>query len=185
MAKYSIVELTIKNGVLCGIDHLSRNAQKALRLNNAIYIYRGIQSQKVYIGQTIHFIDRHKQHFNGAEEKFNTADFTHVMIIFSKYFNGSALDDVESQLITYFSADNPRLRKRTISFDTDEVINRTGGNSVNDYADREKVALEVILPFMGKGTLSQRLGINAHPKRTSHKSPCKIQPYQSAYCRTR
>lgn len=69
------------------------------------------------------------------------------MVVFSKYFYGSALDDVESQLITYFKADKPRSRKVSIEFDTDEVTNRTGGNSVNDYVNREKVASEVILPF--------------------------------------
>ena len=62
MAKYSIVELNIQDGNLLGLDYLSTNVRKALELNNAIYIYRGTRSKKVYIGQTIHFIDRHKQH---------------------------------------------------------------------------------------------------------------------------
>ena len=79
-------------------------------------------THEVYIGQTIHFIDRHKQHYSGNEEKFNTADFNQVIVIFSKYFNRSALDDVESQLITYFSADNSKTSKRTVEFDSDEVI---------------------------------------------------------------
>lgn len=72
MAKYSIVELNIRNGNLLGLDYLSNNERKALELNNAIYIYRGTRSKKVYIGQTIHFIDRHKQHYNGTEEKWNS-----------------------------------------------------------------------------------------------------------------
>ncbi len=50
-------------------------------------------------------------------------------------------------MITYFKADNPKSRRVTIEFDTAEVTNMTGGNSVNDYADKEKVASEVILPF--------------------------------------
>ena len=125
---------------------LSNDAQKALKLNNAIYIYRGTKSKKVYIGQTIHFIDRHKQHYNGTEEKFNEADFDEVLIIFSVYFNRSALDDVESQLITYFTADNFKKTKQMVSFENDDVINRTGGNSVNEYVGRENVASDVILP---------------------------------------
>lgn len=145
MAKYSIVELSIKDGNLLGMNYLSNNEKKALELNNAIYIYRGTKSKKVYIGKTIHFINRHKQHYKGTEEKFNTADFDKVMVIFSVHFNCSALDDVESQLITYFTADNPK-KAGAVSFDNDDVINKTGGNSVNEYVGRENVAPEVILP---------------------------------------
>ena len=132
MAKYSIVELAVSNGNLVGVDQLSNNQKRALELNNAIYIYRGTRSKKVYIGQTMHFIERHKQHYNGTEEKFSTADFNKVIVIFSVYFNRSALDDVESQLITYFMADNSK-KAGAVSFDHDDVINRTGGNSVNEY----------------------------------------------------
>lgn len=147
MAKFNIVELNIKNGELIDFNTKSEAEKKALKVLGAIYIYRGTRSQKVYIGQTIHFIDRHKQHYSGAEEKFNMADFDQVIVIFSKYFHRSALDDVESQLITYFSADNSKFFRRTIEFDSDGVINRTGGNSVNEYVGREKVASEVILPL--------------------------------------
>lgn len=58
MAKYSIVELAVSNGNLVGVDQLSNNQKRALELNNAIYIYRGTRSKKVYIGQTMHFIER-------------------------------------------------------------------------------------------------------------------------------
>lgn len=147
MAKFNVVELEIENGVLTDFEEKREPEKKALKFQNAVYIYRGSRSQKVYIGQTIHFVERHKQHYSGAEERFNTADFDRVIVVFSQYFNRSALDDVESQLITYFSADNPKSFKRTVEFDSDGVINRTGGNSVNDYAEREKVATEVILPL--------------------------------------
>jgi hypothetical protein len=149
MAKYSIVELSIESGNLLGMDALGENKENALESKNAIYIYRGTKSKKVYIGQTIHFTERHKQHYNGTEEKFNTADFDKVMVIFSVYFNRSALDDVESQLITYFTADNSK-KAGEVSFDNDDVINRTGGNSVNEYAGRENVASDVILPVWEK-----------------------------------
>lgn len=147
MAKFNYIELNIKNGMLLDLDKLSDNELKALKLNNAIYIYKSKKPQKIYIGQTIHFLDRHKQHYSGSEEKFNTADFNQVIVIFSKYFNRSALDDVESQLITYFSADNSKSSKHSVEFDNDEVINRTCGNSVNEYEGRENVASEVILPL--------------------------------------
>ena len=59
-----------------------------------------------------------------------------MIVIFSVYFNRSAMDDVESQLITYFMADNSK-KAGAVSFDHDDVINRTGGNSVNEYVGRE------------------------------------------------
>ncbi len=145
MAKYSIIELAVNNGVLKGMEALSNNQRNALETQNSIYIYRSTTTRKIYIGQTIHFVQRHKQHYNGSEEKFNAADFDQVLVIFSSEFNRSALDDVESQLITYFMADNSN-QNNSVDFDRDEVINKTGGNSVGDYAAKEKVATEIILP---------------------------------------
>lgn len=146
MAKYNIIELSIRNGELVDFNDKSLAEQNALRNSNAIYVYRGTRSKKVYIGQTKHFLDRHKQHYDGTEEKFNTADFSQVVVVFSVYFNRSALDDVESQMITYFVADNSNARSVNVGFDND-VINRTGGNSVNEYKERENVASDVILPL--------------------------------------
>ncbi|MGN7313396.1 DNA/RNA helicase domain-containing protein [Alkalicoccobacillus gibsonii] len=147
MAKYNCITLRVKNRELKGFNELRQPEQNILRNGNVIYIYKGSKSKKIYIGQTKHFIDRNKQHYNGYEEKFNVAEFDQVIILISSYFNGSALDDVESQLITYFIADNPKSKKQLVRYDNDEIINRTIGNSVNDYREREKVATEVILPF--------------------------------------
>ena len=150
MAKYSYIELELRSKELYGFDQLSYDQQKALKYKNCIYIYQGTKSGKIYIGQTKHFIERHKQHFNGAEEKFNRARFNRVIILFSVYLdNGTALDDVESQFITYFNADRTDSSVQYVSYD-DEIINRTAGNSVTEYRDREKVASEVILPFWEK-----------------------------------
>ena len=143
MAKYTTITLGIRNRKLIGIENLSTDMQKALRYNAAIYIYQGTVSKKIYIGQTVHFTDRHAQHYSGAEEKFNTAGFNRVIVIFSRLFNGSSLDDVESQLITYFNADNPRAK---VGYD-DDVINRTAGNTVIEYEGRESVSTDVILPL--------------------------------------
>lgn len=148
MAKYSVIELKVDHGNLVGMDRLSRDQQNALNLNNAIYVYHSSKTNKIYVGQTIHFIERNAQHYDGSEEKFNTAKFDEVIIIFSKYFNRSALDDVESQLITYFVADQGS-KKENVEYET-EVINRTGGNTVPQYAERELVATEVVLPVWEK-----------------------------------
>ncbi|MBJ7997881.1 DUF2075 domain-containing protein [Bacillus cereus] len=147
MTKYKPIPLRVKNGELKNFDKLDQRDQDILKNGNVVYIYKGTKSKKIYIGQTKQFIERNRQHYNGQEEKFNIADFDQVIILISSYFNGSALDDVESQLITYFMADNPKSKKQLVQYDNDEIINRTNGNSVNDYRDREKVALEVILPF--------------------------------------
>lgn len=150
MAKYNCITLKVKNGELEGFDKLRQPEQNILTNGDVVYIYKGTKSRKIYIGQTKQFTVRNKQHYNGQEEKFNTADFDQVIILISSYFNGSALDDVESQLITYFIADNPYSKKQLVQYDNDEIINRTNGNSVNDYRDRERIASEVILPFWEK-----------------------------------
>lgn len=144
MAKYNVINLEINGNKLNGIDKLRSVEKYALSTQNAIYIYRGTKTQKIYIGQTGHFHQRHKQHYNGTEERFNTGGFDDVMILFSQYFNRSALDDVESQLITYFKTDNQKSRKTSVEYD---ITNMNDGIGVGEYAEREKVASEVILPF--------------------------------------
>lgn len=150
MAKYNCINLKVKDGELIKVDELHQREQDFLNSGNVIYIYKGSKSKKIYIGQTKQFIVRNKQHYSGQEEEFKKADFDQVIILISVHFNGSALDDVESQLITYFMADNSKSRKQLIQFDKDELINRTNGNGVADYRGREKVATEVILPFWEK-----------------------------------
>ncbi len=76
MARYSVVRLNIDGNKLVGLDDLRDKERNALSTQNAIYIYRGTKSQKVYVGQTVHFRERHKQHYSGNEEKFNNADLT-------------------------------------------------------------------------------------------------------------
>ena len=144
MVKYHKVYLEIKGKDLIGVENLRAVEKNALENQNVIYIYRSTKTKKIYIGQTGNFISRHNQHYNGTEERFNTADFEEVIVLFSGYFNRSALDDVESQLITYFKTDNKKSRKPSERF---EVTNLTDGTRVSDYEGREKVAFEVILPF--------------------------------------
>lgn len=151
MAKFQHIILDIKDDKLINFEDLAKRQQEILRKGNVIYIYRSTKTKKIYIGQTRHFITRHKQHYYGNEIKFNDADFDKVLILISVHFNGSSLDDVESQLITYFIADNPSNELGQVSYDQDDIIiNGNGGNNVNNYSDREKVALEVVLPFWEK-----------------------------------
>ena len=148
MAKYNYIQLKIKNRDLIDLGSLRKPEINMLNNGDVVYIYRGSKSKKIYIGQSTQFIKRHKQHYSGSEEKFETADFNEVIILFSSLFNGSALNDVEAQLITYFIADNPNARKQMVEYDLDDaVINRTKGNFVNEYREQEAVASEVILPF--------------------------------------
>lgn len=144
---YNAIELRIRGKELLELDLLSSDESYALRYNYAIYVYQNTRDRKVYIGQTVHFIDRHKQHYDGTEQKFNDAGFNRVIVVFSSLFNGSSLDDVEAQLITYFSADNEGAKSQKVSFDSNEVINRTGGNGITEYKGREDVATKVILPL--------------------------------------
>ena len=153
MAKFSFIELVIRNKKLVGIDNLSNDQKKALKYNNCIYIYQGTTSKRIYVGQTKHFTERHQQHYDGNndKEKFNAAHFNRVIVLFSIYLdNGTALDDVESQLITFFNADRKGATKQYVSYDDKEVINRTAGNTVVQYRDKAKVSSDVILPYWEK-----------------------------------
>ncbi|WP_253345447.1 DUF2075 domain-containing protein [Staphylococcus equorum] len=145
MGKYDAFELDIKEGQITNLDKLNNKKKKLIENGNIIYIYLSNKPKKKYIGQTKHFLKRHKQHFNGNEEKFNEANFNKVIILTSQYFHLSALNDVEKQLITYFAADLSKNQK--LNYDDDEVINLTNGNAVIDYIEKEKVETEVILPF--------------------------------------
>lgn len=150
MAKFGVIYLGVdKEENLVGLEKLNFDESNKLRKGNIVYIYRSKSSRKIYIGQSKSFINRHKQHFDGNEEKFNEAKFDEVLILFSSIFNRSALDDVENQLIEYFIADSWEKRKKVpvIQFDEKIVINGTIGNTVNDYKERVNIASDVILPF--------------------------------------
>ena len=59
MAKYSNIELRIRNKGLVGMDLLSNEQQRVLKYNNCIYVCQGTTSKKIYIGQTKHLVERH------------------------------------------------------------------------------------------------------------------------------
>ena len=78
MVKYHEVYLEIKGKDLIGVENLSAVEKNALKNQNVIYIYRATKTKKIYICQTGNFILRHNQHYDGTEERFNTADFEEV-----------------------------------------------------------------------------------------------------------
>lgn len=156
MAKYNHIQLTINQGVV----NPEESHYKILKEKNIIYIYRNSDTKRMYVGQTKDFMSRHAQHFNGTEEKFNIAKFDQVIVLYSQYFNKSALDDVETQLITYLKADRPKDKEqKNILADDDLLINLTSGNSVLDYKEREDVACKVVLPFW-ENVLYQKQWVN-------------------------
>lgn len=124
-------------------DSLSQRQKDLLESGNLIYIYRNTQTNDVYIGQTKHFLRRHREHYSGKEDKFNRSNFDQVMILTSVYFNKSALYDVENQLITYFTAD----REKIVGFNPSQVLNGNPGTSAADYKEKDKIISDVILPF--------------------------------------
>lgn len=180
MSKYNVIELKIRDGQLIDFGQKSEAEKNALRNQNAIYVYRGTKSQKIYVGQTKNFEKRHKQHYSGVEEKFLNADFDEVIVGFSREFNRSVLDDVESKLITYFSADKQHKLKTMVDFNhSDVVLNRTRGNNVNDYIGREKVSSEIILPlweniFYEKGWVENKTIDELRTKELVKYSPVKV-----------
>lgn len=142
MENFNYIVLKINGIDILNYDLLSIEEKKALESGNAIYIYRSKISNKYYVGQTAKFSSRHKQHYNGKEEKFNEANFDEVVVFFSQYFNLSALNDVEAQLITYLLSDTES--SSDVDFDKDIVINLTSGNYVNHYKDQEEVSNVIV-----------------------------------------
>lgn len=138
---YEVVEFDIVNKKsLSPRMTLGSDQSKSLSTGNAIYVYRSKETKQIYIGQTIHFYTRHNEHYGRNEEKFIEAKFNEVIVMFYEKSNGSSMDDIENQLITFFRADNPKNKPY-------RIINRTKGNEVTVYSDIEFIALNVILPF--------------------------------------
>lgn len=156
MSKYNYVVLNVEKLNKGESITSSDNVRSVLKEGYVIYIYSdGKKNGKRYIGQTKHFLQRNKEHYL-RDKEFISANFNKVMVIYSRYFNGSALDDVEQQLITYFIADDAGEIKngKIINYDGN-VINKTGGNSVNEYENRDKIVSDVILPLWEKDLYPQ------------------------------
>ena len=147
MAKFLNFDIKLnENYEPIGLEDLKNNQLDLIKQANVIYLYRNAIGDRIYIGKTKHFLTRHNQHYSGGDKKrFKKAKFTQVKILASQFFNGSALDDVEKQLITYFTAD--KTKSTSVLCNTDEVINGNGGNSVNEYENMERVSSDVVLPF--------------------------------------
>jgi len=84
MAKFEQFTLDLNNGEILNFEQLRLKQQDILKSGNIIYIYRSSVNKKVYVGQTKHFITRHKQHYSGKEKKFNSASFDNVKILISR-----------------------------------------------------------------------------------------------------
>lgn len=147
MNNFNYIKLKIDGKNILNEKYLSYEERKALDKGDAIYIYRSSSKGKFYVGQTVRFINRHKQHYNGNEEKFNKNNFDEVVVFYSKYFNLSSLNDVEAQLINYLFSDTDKKDK--VAYEEDAVTNLTLGNHVNDYKDKEEVS-NIIIEIWGK-----------------------------------
>ena len=137
MSKYNIVELTIENGELIDFDEKRQMEQKGLQSCNVIYIYKNTNFQNIYIGQTTNFLENHKKFYLSNKEMFKLANFNQVLVIVSIYFHKSALDDVENQLIEYFSKCNDI-----------KLYSSNKENIVLDYIEQNKVKNEVVVPLL-------------------------------------
>ena len=136
--KYGTALLRIHGGRLdtarCGQD-----MRKTLTQQAVVYIY--YSPKAFYVGQTNQFLERHDQH--RREIRTDYTEFTHVMVLFGQYVNGSSLNDLERLLITYLTADHEMLP----SGQRRVCRNRTAGNRHMDYPEREEVLSLVLAPF--------------------------------------
>jgi len=164
MINYIHFELEIKNKNLPDLKTLSDKEQSYFGkdIRPAIYIYRNSKTNQMYVGQTTHFYKRHKEHFNPKQykSKFNLANFDSVIVIFSQHFNGTSLDDLESQLISFLTADHPAsTNNKYIAYDQ-ALLNSTKGNAVPNYKDQEFITFDVLLPFWEKVLYKEKHWVN-------------------------
>ena len=179
MARYAVIELSVvENGDLSFPEKFSEEERDKLQKGDVVYIYYGTKSKKMYIGQTSRFIDRHKEHYS-KDISFPPADFKSVIVLYSQLFNKSAILDVEKQLIAYFLAEAPKKSARRILFDEDSLINRTTGDHVNEYAEMEEVASDVILPFWEKELVPRGLARTPTIKELQSKGLVKYSPIKA------
>lgn len=68
----------------------------------AVYIIYSQKKSKIYIGETTNILQRLKQHLSNSQKK----QLKNIKIIFSAFFNKSAVIDIESNIIKYISGDN-------------------------------------------------------------------------------
>ncbi|MDS3872196.1 DNA/RNA helicase domain-containing protein [Staphylococcus hominis] len=143
MANYGYIKLNINEKGELITEHLDKKRIIVLKNRNVVYIYRSDKlpnrnQRNFYIGMTTNFKQRHKQHFDGKEEKFNNSNFNEVVVFFSQQFDISAILDIEAQLITYFTSETEDRSK--IDSDENKITNMTQGNVVNPYSNQEEIS---------------------------------------------
>lgn len=138
MAEYATISIKILSGEL-DTSKCTRDEMHVLNEGAVIYIYYGEKS--FYVGQTFQFLTRHSQHLTDTKEQY--MEFDYVIVLFGWLVDANAQNDLESKLITYLAADNELLsgNKKRI------CLNRTMGNKVVDYKNKEDVYAKVLIPF--------------------------------------
>lgn len=117
---------------------LSNRDKEKLTKGDVIYIYRG--KRNLYIGQTKHFYERHKEHIREENRRYVDGTYTNVILAFGMLINQQSLDDIEKNLINYVTASYSG-QSRVI------VDNGTKGNEPINYQNQEEVLSEFIDPF--------------------------------------
>ena len=139
--KYGTITLQLSAGNLL-YDHCGDSQIQVLQNRHVIYIYYGKKS--FYVGQTDHFLTRHKKH--KLETKTDYRQFHTVIILFGQYVDGNSQNDLENLLITYLTADHENLPAREKRI----CRNKTEGNQYVDYPYRKEVLTQVLAPFWEK-----------------------------------
>ena len=154
MKKYITKEFKIdkdNNGELIPTEKLSQLDMDALKHNYAIYIYKG--SKNIYVGQTKHFLNRHKEHVHNDKGSFINGDFNKVIVIFGQLVTKASLDDIERKLIIYMHADYSHRRQVVIE-------NGTMGNSSPHYSEEDEVNSNLIKPLWENELFQKKYVLN-------------------------
>lgn len=151
-------------------EKISQLDMEALKHNYAIYIYNG--PQNIYVGQTKHFLSRHKEHVHNDKGSFINGDFKKVIVVFGQLVTKNSLDDIERKLIIYMHAD--RVHKRRVT-----IENGTMGNTSPHYAEENEVDSDLIKPLWENELFSKKYVLNKELKLIKDSILYKYSPFKN------
>lgn len=137
MKKYQTLNLNINSKGNLDLNLLSVYERDILKSRDIIYLYIGVKD--IYIGQTIHLLDRHIQHKKECD--FQMSRYNMLIVIYGVLVD-KHLDYIEKSIINLMIVDNSKKfgMKRNIR-------NKTLGNNSNYTQIEKDIDNHVIYPF--------------------------------------
>lgn len=140
-----------------------------LRSKPVTYIYYNLLDKWVYVGETNNFFSRHNQHLIESNPKYDYKNYAYCLVIFSRNFHKSAIQDLEYLILNYLLAESNDTKFK--------LANKNGGFSKLNYSGKEKIFTQ-IFPQLWKTELkNQGLVLNGQINEIRQKQLFKYSPF--------